>query len=498
MKGPNAARLWLAAICSLAVMLGGGVGVAGGAPSDPRYIFTPVPAPPPAPVLPPPTGSFNGPCGLGVDSNGRIYVSDYYHHAVDIYSSEPTYVTQLANEDPLDGPCGTALDATDRLYVNNYHRNVTRFGASPGFGTGTVLPLPTENPSQHLPTGVAVDTGTGRVYVDNRTYISVYDFMGNPVMEGPEQLRIGDGTLGDGYGVALSLFPGTLGRLYVPDASSNTVKVYDPSVDKVNPIAEIKDPLSNPFISLRDSAIAVDRVTGEVYVADNTNPDHTEQPHAVIHIYGPTGTYKGHLKYKVVDALPPGLAVDNSLSPRFPEVKEGKKGTQGLVYVTTGNTDKAGFYSYPPEAGTFGDPLPPTQSLTVRTSGSGSGAITSQADGIDCSASCQIQALSAEQVSLTATPNPGSEFAGWLGEACSGGDPTCTLTLSESTAVGAHFLTEPSSTQAPQAVPSPLISPSGPMAQKPRAAQGRKRCRKAKATKKRCRRAKHHRIAKRR
>ena len=39
---------------------------------------------------------------------------------------------------------------------------------------------------------------------------------------------------------------------------------------------------------------------------------HTERPQATLYIYGPTGIYRGHLKYVVFDALPMGLAVDNT------------------------------------------------------------------------------------------------------------------------------------------------------------------------------------------
>jgi hypothetical protein len=313
---------------------------------DPLFVFTPSPPPPPAPLAPPPTGFLNGPCGLAVDSSSRFYVSDYYHHAVDVFSSAPTYSNQLANVSPTDGPCGLALDGTNRLYVNDYHRAVLRYGASPSFGSPTTIagaPLDSSNP-----TGVAVDTATNNVYVDKRDHIAVYDSAGNPVMDGPDPLKIGLGSLGDGYGLAVSQFPATIGRLYVPDAQSDTVKVYDPLVNKTTPVAEIKDPFSKPFVSLRDSAVAVDKVTGDVYFADNLQPQHTEKPQALIYVYSSTGIYKGHLKYNVITARPPGLAVDNSAGAN-----------QGRVYVTSGNTSPASVYAYGPGSATTASPLPP-------------------------------------------------------------------------------------------------------------------------------------------
>lgn len=342
---------------------------------EPLFVLTPTPSPPPA-TVPPPVGRFNGPCGLGVDSLGRFYVSDYYHHAVDVFSptvkaTKPweAYVTQVANVDPLDGPCGLALDSTDRLYVNNYHRNVTRFNSAPSFDTGTIFPLPSEDPAHHLPTGVAVDTSTDRVYVNHRTYISVLDSSGAPIEELGEPVVIGEGSLLDGYGVAVSQFPATAGRVYVPDAATDTVKVYDPLIDKDDPIAEIENQLSEPFSSLRDAAIAVDRVTGQIYFTDNQQPEATEKPQASIYVYSPLNGYSGRLKYNVIDAHPPGLAVDNSAQP-----------TQGRVYVTSGNTLGASVYAYGPGSAVSTTPLPPLGSgLQPPASASGSGSTSSAA-----------------------------------------------------------------------------------------------------------------------
>lgn len=302
-----------------------------------------------------------------MDSSGNYFVSDYYHRAVDSFVGQ-SYLNQLANEGSPDGPCGLALDATDRLYVNNFHRNVVRFEASPSFGTGTVISGAPLDSSQ--PTGVAVNTITGNVYVDERTYIAVYDSSGNPVLSGGEPLKIGLGDLGDGYGIAVSQFPATSGRLYVPDAATNTVRVYDPAIDVVNPVAVIKDPFANPFVSLRDSAIAVSRINGDIYFADDLQPDYTEKPQAMIYVYTSANSYKGHLKYNVIDALPPGLAVDNSVNS-----------SQGHVYVTSGNTDRASVYAYGAAAATTAPPQPPIGSGLTAPSAPGSSALSRTAAG---------------------------------------------------------------------------------------------------------------------
>ncbi len=161
----------------------------------------------------------------------------------------------------------------------------------------------------------------------------------------PSCRQIGAASLGDGYGIAVSGYSGTAGYLYVPDASSDTVKVYDPATDTDNPVATITGPPGG-FTSLRDSSVAVDDVSGEVYVLDNTQPAYTEEPRGRVDVFDSTGAYEGHLKYDVIDGAPTGIAVDNSGGS-----------TQSRVYVTTGNANQGGVYVYPPGAASTDAPL---------------------------------------------------------------------------------------------------------------------------------------------
>jgi DNA-binding beta-propeller fold protein YncE len=330
MRKARAKRIWLAGLCvGLLALCVASAAQAG--PTDPLLVYTPrPPANPLEPKIPPPTGYLEGPCGIAVDSTGRIYVSDYYHHVVDLYGLGFGYESQIAG-DPQDGPCGLAVDGSGRLYVNDYHRSVERDG---------------EAIDQSHPTGVAVDPATGDLYVDDRTYIAHYEA---PITPGEEPVqRIGEGTLHDGYGLAFSGYGPTEGRLYVADAAEEKVKVYDPALSTEDPVEVIDGHAlsAGHFTSLRDSALAVDRVTGELYVADDLQPSFTERPQAQVDVFGPAGAYEGHLKYLVTDALPPGLAVDNSA-----------QATQGRVYVTSGNTVEASVYVYPPGAATTSTPI---------------------------------------------------------------------------------------------------------------------------------------------
>jgi hypothetical protein len=354
-------RLWLVFICAGLVVLGGAPHA--DASEDPLFVYRPLP-PPGSPVGPPPLGYLDGPCGLAVDPTGgpmssKVYLSDYYHRSVDVlavsstftppdtpmsFESQPlTAYSGLPNNHTgnLDDPCDLALDAFGTLYVNNYHRNVVRFSAPLSLAAASVLDSGDPSDPYVNPTGVAVDPLNNDVYVDDRTYIAAYDAAGDPLASP----KIGTGALRDGYGIAVSGFPGsaqfpapTVGDVYVPDAASGTVRVFD-SAD-----GSAKAPISGPpggFGSLVDSAVAVDNASGEIYVLDTRGPQFSEAPEASAYVFAPDGSYEGRLLHNVINAPPVGLAVDNTAGDR-----------QGQVYVTSGNGELASVYGYQPGAAT--------------------------------------------------------------------------------------------------------------------------------------------------
>lgn len=75
--------------------------------------------------------------------------------------------------------------------------------------------------------------------------------------------------------------------------------------------------------------------------------------------------------------------------------------------------------------------------LTVSKSGSGSGTVTSSPEGIRCGSTCSASYASGAAVTLTATADAGSTFAGWSG-ACTG-TAACTLSMSSAQTVIAAF-----------------------------------------------------------
>ena len=303
------------------------------------------------------------------------------------------------------------------MYVNYWH------GAVVNPATGVIDAKPSF--------GIALDPATKSLYVDHRTSVSVYKAPVEPG-EAPA-LTIGTGSLINGYGVAVSEFPATKGQVAVADAGNGKVKVYDPKVSLTVPVREIggAGTAAGRFVSLVDSSLAIDQSNGNLLVADNTQPGF-EHPIAAISEFNAEGLYRGQLEKTIIDGAPVGIAFDESPTP-----------TNGQLYVTSGNGSNI---VIPPELGPpaseqgalylFG-PSGPGQKLKATISGAGQGSVKSTPAGINCPAACEAELNSGAVVTLTATPEPGSVFAGWSG-ACTGTD-ACQVILNAVATVDAKF-----------------------------------------------------------
>jgi hypothetical protein len=434
------------ALCACLLALAVSTPAFGAAGENPTFVFFPPEAVPgsnpPIEGVPPGTGIHDA-CGLGVDPAGNFYVSDYYHDAVDLFRNTPDYLgTRLSDVDPLGSPCGLAIDSTGKLYVNDYHRSVIRYTPS-SFPASSVTAFekPMVIDANHS-TGVAASLTSGNVYVDDGTYVAVYNSAGTLLYE------VGHDSSADYFGVAVSRYIQTSGYVYVPDASTNTVKVFDPAVSKLTPVATITGPPAG-FADLRDSAIAVTSNSGDVYISDRVGSRLSEHPEAAVYVFDHTGAYKGRLKYNVVDPGPVGLGVDNSTGIN-----------QGRVYVTSGNSEHSSIYAYPPGAATNVEE-PAVFSLSVKADGSGNGVVTSTPSGIHCTGNCEADFEAGGEIPLRATPAQGSSFAGWSGGGCSA-TGICTVEMSEAASVEAEFVADAKGDPAPAQSSDPPVAGGSP------------------------------------
>src|SRR5436309_5011718 len=275
-----------------------------------------------------------GACGVAVrPATQELFVADYYHHAVHTYATNGTYQSSLflaGGAPPIVTPnavCGLAVDPTGARYAAEYHQRV--------------LSLPGEavvDPGHA--TGIAVND-EGDLYVDDRTYVAVYDA---PVEPGESPtLKIGVDNLRDAYGVAVD---SQSGLVYVADAADDTVKVFDPAGDPAVPVDTLDAPPGG-FRSLVDASLAVDESAtegeGHVLVVDNLKPG-LEFPQVAIYEFDGDGTYLDKLVSRSVGqpgvehpgpifGEPSGIAVDSAT---------------GDLYVTTGNSAFANVVKYGP------------------------------------------------------------------------------------------------------------------------------------------------------
>jgi hypothetical protein len=265
-------------------------------------------------------GQIEGACGIALQG-GNTYVSDYYHHSIDVF---PGAGAIAAN--PLDGYCGLAFAPDGALYANEWHEAVYE-----------VLPSKQLIDSSES-TGVAVDQASGDLYVNDRTYVARYEA---PIAEGePPTEVIGLGSLEDGYGVAVEA-----GRVYVPDAATDVVKVYEPATDLIDPVLVIEAP--GGFVALKDAAITTDPTNGHVLVLDNLQPGF-EFPEGAVDEFGPGGGFLGQLTPGLIHGEPSGLTVSG-----------------GELFITTGNSEESNVMQFGPYVAGFSSAAaPPAPSAT--------------------------------------------------------------------------------------------------------------------------------------
>ncbi|HET9677229.1 MAG TPA: NHL repeat-containing protein, partial [Solirubrobacterales bacterium] len=296
-------------------------------------------------VKPPPEPEYlEDPCGVAVDSHGNVYVSDYYHDKIRIFSPGGGLITEISDVDPVDGPCGLAVDPAGRIYANSYHEGVLRLtpSAYPPTG-GTTYSKPVTVIGGVNATGIALDPVSGNLLVDERTSVAEYEA---PVEPGAEPLRrIGTGPLEDGYGVAVSGFGATKGFVYAADAADAAIEVYDPATSLTEPVATLEGEGTalGRFNDLSDAALAVDDSDGHLYVVDNVDGRLYEHPHAAIEEFDAAGVFVGEILSQgtsgapLVHGRPTGIAVDNT-SPA----------TLGDLYVTSGNSERSALLAFGP------------------------------------------------------------------------------------------------------------------------------------------------------
>lgn len=387
-------------------------------------------------------------CGVAVEEGGRVFVSNYYEHAIYVFGPVPAGGYELLTTvpvpeppnapdgKPFNGPCDLALDPSGDLYVNNWHANVVRFtptapGAS-SFAPGVVID---PGPS----TGIAVDPADGRLFVDERTSVAEYE--ADPTAGAVPLRRIGVNSIADGYGVAISDFagapgfPATAGRVYVADAADGSVLAFDPATSLGSPVQKIdgEATLQGGFRDLADTDLAVDPRDGHIYVVDDLEPGF-EHPEAVLEEFSSLGHYRGPVPTEVASGHPSGII---DAEPSAVAITQA-----GELFLTSGNDFEEDGGGQPGSAvAVFGPSTDdPTAILSVSKTGAGAGTVRSADQaGLRCGEACEGEFALDRPVDLAAEAAPHSRFAGWSGCPAVLLNGRCRVSLHADTTVGADF-----------------------------------------------------------
>jgi phosphodiesterase/alkaline phosphatase D-like protein len=157
----------------------------------------------------------SGLMGVAVDVNGKVWLAEDafgYNAFFDEFESAGALITSwqaLTNPHP-----GLAVDSAENVYADTRPDNgggiVTKYNS-----IGESLLFAADCCSD----GLAFDSSTGDLFSDHETFIVQSDSSGNVIRE------FGSGSLSAGQGVAVD--PGT-GTLYVADSTSNKVVAFSP------------------------------------------------------------------------------------------------------------------------------------------------------------------------------------------------------------------------------------------------------------------------------
>jgi len=393
------------------------------------------------------SGVETGPQGIAVDGSGDVYVSDWARDTIDEITPQGVSILAgipgqygsptpgPATDSTLDYPIGLAVSKAGDLYIVDFGNCVVEKVTPPGTLSivagevgqcGTPTPGPATSSMLASPIGVAVDS-SGNLYIaDQGTENGPNDVIEKVTSSGT--LSIFAGELGASG--APTPGPATDSMLNYPQAvavdGAGDVFIADTSngvVEKVN----AEGILSIYARSYNPQGVAVSS-SGDVYVTDTgTNTVETVDTAGQLSVIAGNGQ---------MGEPTPGPATDSMLD--LPDAAAVDSG--GNLYISDQGNDLAEEVT---PAGDLSiiwnaeDPIPGS-TLAVSLAGSGSGTVASSPSGIACPKTCFGGYASDTQVTLTATPMPGSTFVGWSGAGCSG-TGTCQVTMSSDMAVTATF-----------------------------------------------------------
>jgi DNA-binding beta-propeller fold protein YncE len=112
-------------------------------------------------------GQFYDPLGIALDGSNNVYVADQYNDRVEKFDSNGNYLTQW---DGIFDPAAIAVDSNNNVYVA-YLDGFQKFTDNGRYLAQSILQ---SNSFGYNPTGIAVDSSRGFIYVANVYQIQVF------------------------------------------------------------------------------------------------------------------------------------------------------------------------------------------------------------------------------------------------------------------------------------------------------------------------------------
>jgi hypothetical protein len=365
-----------------------------------------------------PTGAFEPSPAAAVDPAGYLYVSNFGGAAIDVYNPAHEFVTAIPDPNLPYGPM--AVDSEGNVYSVATEPNqlvtLSRPSSYPPTSSTTYSSSVLYEPSSHGENAraVAVDPSNGHAFVllENSGLLEY-----ESAADGSAEKAVL--TTGGGSSWWSVQVYGANHNIYLANSSTGEVAIFNPDATEVlHHFAGVGGNFAHLAVI---NQIAVDQSNGNVYVGQVSEFPEGERR---IEEYEPDGT--------LVSTIGPTFGPSLSFSTNFLDfgltVDNSNTSTAGNVYALSGEFESV-LYEFGPLTNTF--------ALSVTPAGTGEGEVTSSPAGIDCGATCSAEFAEGTEVTLSATPEAGSEFAGWSG-ACTGLG-SCKVTMSEAKSVTATF-----------------------------------------------------------
>lgn len=192
-------------------------------------------------------GNFDNPYGIGINSLGRVYVTDTNNSRVQVFDSSGNYITKWgsagAGNSQFNAPMGVAIDSSDNVYVvDRLNQRIQKFDSSGTYITkwgraGGDPPLPGYT-QFNSPYGIAILGATSEVYVldNNMNRVLKFDTNGSYIMtwgstnglpgSGNGQLNVFDPALEPGGNGASNLAVDPSDNVYVADINNNRIQKF--------------------------------------------------------------------------------------------------------------------------------------------------------------------------------------------------------------------------------------------------------------------------------